>query len=233
MFRHALDALRKANTPLTVRELNLCRACKATQKTRVQSGNRSLDHEQAKAGDVPGNVVPSLPCGARIGRRSIRGNLGRRIGGLALHRFRVPEIAIGFLLATALWAVLSIYQPEYAGPKSNSSSEGSQKHSDVLTPKDIDDRLARYTLWLVVFTAVLAASTILLWIETRRAGKRQSHDMEASVRVANRSAQAAEGAANAADLSAKAALRVEQPILTARDPGLISISGNVPKDRSY
>jgi hypothetical protein len=78
---------------------------------------------------------------------------------------RLPgyEVALGFLLATAFWAFLFVFQ---AGLKN--------------------------TDWLVVFTAVLAWSTIGLWIATLRTGAKQSRDMQASVAVADRAARAAE-----------------------------------------
>lgn len=67
----------------------------------------------------------------------------------------------------------------------------------VFQQYNADDRLATYTSWLVaVFTAVLAISTIGLWSAT------------------SRNAQAAEKAANAADLSAQAAIGLQLPRLT-------------------
>jgi hypothetical protein len=59
--------------------------------------------------------------------------------------------------------------------------------------KDVtDERLADYTLLLAWFTAVLAVSTIGLWIVTWRSGLRQSGDMQASIEVARQAAEAAQ-----------------------------------------
>ena len=64
--------------------------------------------------------------------------------------------------------------------------------------------------WVVAdFTAILALSTIILWIVTLQASLRQSRDMEASIGVASRAAGAAEKAADAATRSADAAICVK------------------------
>ena len=55
-------------------EVTYAELAKRLKKHRLQ-GNRSLDHEQAGARDVPGHVLSGLPCGPGIGRRSIGGNL--------------------------------------------------------------------------------------------------------------------------------------------------------------
>jgi hypothetical protein len=79
------------------------------------------------------------------------------------------------------------------------------------------------TDWLLVlFNGILAAFTVRLFY----AAADQSSDVRASVAVAQKGA-------DAADLSAKAALRVEQPILTARPPLLVGIKGPMPTDRTY
>lgn len=45
-----------------------------------------------------------------------------------------------------------------------------QQPSQVAGSEGAEDRVAYYTLWLTVFTAVLGSSTLLLWLETRHAG---------------------------------------------------------------
>jgi hypothetical protein len=77
--------------------------------------------------------------------------------------------------------------------------------------------------WVIAdFTVILALSTICLWVVTWRASVRQSRDMEASIAVALK-------AANAADLSARAAIGVESPIIRFDAPDLYKLAGPFPE----
>lgn len=85
------------------------------------------------------------------------------------------------------------------------------------------------TIVIAAFTALLAVRTSGLFRETaglRAAADQQAKDMKESLTAAKK-------AADAADLSATAALRVEQPIISMLEPELMSITGPVPKDRAY
>jgi hypothetical protein len=68
----------------------------------------------------------------------------------------------------------------------HSSANSESKNSKSLWERITDDAVAFTTLCLVGVTAILAASTIGLWIVTASAGKRQSRDMKRSIRVAER-----------------------------------------------
>ena len=73
--------------------------------------------------------------------------------------------------------------------------------------KDIDAAIAKYTFWLVVFTAVLAFTTVLLTIATCglwNYAAEQATDMKNSIAVAKRSADAARVAAIASKIAADA-----------------------------
>ncbi len=59
---------------------DLAEPSKAPQKTWPQR-NGSVDHEQAGAGHVPGDLLPSMPCGPETGRGSIRGDLSGGVVG--------------------------------------------------------------------------------------------------------------------------------------------------------
>ena len=100
-----------------------------------------------------------------------------------------------------------------------------EKNGDILPTQSGDEALASYTLWLVVFTAILAVSTIGLWLvtaETLRHAQDEAARQAADAEVSN---AAALKVASAAELSAKAAMGVELPIL---HPILIELTIGVP-----
>lgn len=113
--------------------------------------------------------------------------------------FRVPEIFIGVLLTVAVFAMGATITHRY--PENNytyqeASSAGRNQGANVIAT---DDRLANYTWWLVAFTGVLAISTIGLWLVTWLAGRRQSREMQASLAVAVKAAEAAEKSSSIAE----------------------------------
>jgi hypothetical protein len=67
----------------------------------------------------------------------------------------------------------------------------------------------------------------------REAAAEQALDMKASIAIARETAEAAKKSADAANLSAYAALRVELPILMMDRPSLDSIDGPVPENGAY
>lgn len=79
------------------------------------------------------------------------------------------------------------------------SPEESKNHT--FWEKTDCDPVAYFTLWLVGFTAVLAASTIGLWVVTFLASRKQSRDMRDSIAQSKRAADAASLGADAAKQS--------------------------------
>ena len=68
-------------------------------------------------------------------------------------KFRVPEIVVGMLLATAFYAVATLFL--------------GQPTTSLM--RSVDEQLASYTLWLTVFTFLLFAATLgLTWIAFRQ-----------------------------------------------------------------
>src|SRR6266704_1016108 len=116
-------------------------------------------------------------------------------------RLRVPEIFLGAFLAVAVFAMGMLFASSFAPPDrhneqqtaSETSTKEGVKHG--FWGKTADDPVAYFTLWLVGFTGVLAVSTIGLGVATvflYRAGEKQI--------------EVARIGANAADLSARAAI---------------------------
>lgn len=105
------------------------------------------------------------------------------------------------------------------------AQNGGQQHSAQYEPNKTDppgepsgeafwvrlatDPVAFFTAWVAGFTLVLGGSTLLLWWETRRGG------------------QTTDRLARAAELSAKAAIGVELPILRAEPPELHETEGTI------
>jgi hypothetical protein len=120
-------------------------------------------------------------------------------------------------------------------PKPNAAahpSNESEKYSNEFWSAKLTDwLLAAFTLALVFFTGRLYYATAGLFTETaglREAAAEQSIHMKASIAVAQRAAEAAE-------LSAKAAIGVELPIISITDFALmesstIRITGGVPPE---
>ncbi|HVZ27729.1 MAG TPA: hypothetical protein VG798_03655 [Rhizomicrobium sp.] len=88
------------------------------------------------------------------------------------------------------WAELSLpRQPQY---QEQAGKTKSPEKSDHVTPSQSgEEALATYTLWLVIFTGILAASTIGLWLVTEKTlrhakgeADRQSRDMRDSIAAA-------------------------------------------------
>lgn len=105
------------------------------------------------------------------------------------------QLAIGALIAFALWIFVAL--PLYYGQSDNTaanncSAQENQNYS--FWEKARCDPVAYFTLWLVGFTGILGPSTIGLWWVTWQGAKRQSRDMDASIRVATKTAENAEKA---------------------------------------
>jgi hypothetical protein len=85
-------------------------------------------------------------------------------------KFRIPEIFLGAFLAVAIFAM------GYVIALSNHPDTPQQNYTaqtaETKSQKDLTDaRLADYTFLLALFTGLLAASTIGLWIVTNKAAE--------------------------------------------------------------
>src|SRR5690242_16803824 len=78
-------------------------------------------------------------------------------------------------------------QPRHETDTRDPKGEGGKSFWERTT----DDPVAFFTLWLAIFTAVLSASTIGLWVVSLRAGRQQSADMANVLAVAQAQAKAA------------------------------------------
>jgi hypothetical protein len=74
------------------------------------------------------------------------------------------------------------HQPPYA-QQQTATNPATDHEGDKLA---IDRSIARYTLWLAGFTAVLAISTIGLWLTTIVSGRKQSADMSRMADIAEK-----------------------------------------------
>jgi hypothetical protein len=111
-----------------------------------------------------------------------------------VRRFRVPELVLGIFIATAVWAIFFALYPQNYRTEQTAQTQPNHQRDDaasLVEAETTDERLARYTLWLMLFTGVLAASTIGLWIVTWLGARRQARDMEGSITAAKDSADAA------------------------------------------
>ena len=130
-----------------------------------------------------------------------------------MRRFRGYQLIFGFLVATAFCAIA-----QYNSAQSQPQQPVSNQSNEAATSKNVEDRLAAYTLWLALFTAVLAGSTIGLWLVTWRSGIRQSRDMERATRVAADATNAAIASNQIAVTNSQQQLRA---YVTARDLRLV------------
>jgi hypothetical protein len=102
-------------------------------------------------------------------------------------RLRVPEIVLGFLLATAFWSMVAIVYPKYHG----ADHEATKDTPHVVAEVDTNERIANYNEALAWLTAFLVFANIALWLTTLRSGVSQSREMEASITVAQKTADIA------------------------------------------
>lgn len=100
----------------------------------------------------------------------------------------------------------------------NSSSNTSGNGNTPFNPCN-DDPMIRYTFWLMIFTGVLAISTIGLWFVTFLAGK----DTKKAADAAQKSADAALQAATANIFMGRAYVKI-----TSCSPGIIFIMHPIP-----
>jgi hypothetical protein len=117
--------------------------------------------------------------------------------------FRRFELVLGFLIATAFWVAVAVIYPKYYGAEYQATKETLH----IATEAETNERIANYNEALAWLTALLVAANLLLWWTTWRSSARQTRDMKASIKVAERSATAAQVAARAAQHSAEVAER--------------------------
>jgi hypothetical protein len=135
------------------------------------------------------------------------------------------RIAIGSIAWLAVLSGLSVLDlSTYQQPAQHQPSKGPEADVD---PRSADDRIADYTLWLERLTGILAVSTLGLWYVTWLTLSHAKDDAARQAADAEVSNAAALKAANAAELSAKAAIGVELPIL---HPILIELTIDVPPE---
>jgi hypothetical protein len=132
-----------------------------------------------------------------------------------VQRFRIPELIIGVLASTALWAVFLVIEPNTTAPNNRPEPINGHQAENVLEADKADERVARYTLWLTIFTGVLAVSTIGLWVVTWR-----------GARVAKDSADAAKGANVLARENFVSSERPWLWLVDIADGGSVSIKGD-------
>jgi hypothetical protein len=126
------------------------------------------------------------------------------------------QFALGSLFVFSFWIFVALpffhSAPSYSqavghAAQHASNIDSTQKPKEPFWERATDDPVAVFTLALVVFTFVLAISTIGLWIVTWLAGRRQARDMQGAIREAARSAEAAQKAVELSDKTAERQLR--------------------------
>jgi len=143
---------------------------------------------------------------------------------------------MGFAIGgSAFWG---LYGPNTTIEQADTAYEQKATHPGAKSKKEeTDEALARYTLWLMVFTGVLALATIGLGAATvglyltgekqvrvaRRASQRQFIQTKESIQVANRSAAAAERAFIELE---RPWLFLESVTITPRDPSTMTVIQN-------
>lgn len=91
--------------------------------------------------------------------------------------WRIPEIALGSLLASVIWVGLLGWQAAYAPTEQEKQEcyEAAKKSGHkteeckTLWERTTSDPVALFTLGIFIFTAILGVSTIFLWRATRDA----------------------------------------------------------------
>lgn len=114
-------------------------------------------------------------------------------------------LGLAIVLAAAVALALDSYsrqqgstaqkqQPQQSSQTERPAEQQESHKGKTLWERTTEDPVAFFTFWLVIFTAVLAASTIGLWVVTWRASAKQSRDMQASLGIAKQSADTAKAA---------------------------------------
>jgi len=93
------------------------------------------------------------------------------------------------LIAFSLGSVFGLQEPvQQLQPSPQTQQKETESPSgETFWQRATTDPVAFFTLWLTVFTAVLAISTIGLWVVTWRASVAQARDMDRSIDLSERS----------------------------------------------
>lgn len=131
---------------------------------------------------------------------------------------------IAFTFAIVAVPALTSFDGRYKAEDVASYDQPEQEAIHTVTVTS-DNRLAEYTFWLSIFTAVLATGTLALWYVTWAALRHAREDSERQARETAQSLQIAEKGAKASEASAERALRTDRPFIfsddiTADEPGL-------------
>ncbi len=124
-----------------------------------------------------------------------------------MRRLRIPEIVLGFLFATALWAIVAALHPEARQAQNQSPKTPGGRAGEIAATKSVDDGLALYTLWLAIFTGCLVAVSGVQGI------------------FLYRSDQTARRTADAALMQARAAIAADSPIPIIHEIKLVQYEG--------
>lgn len=92
-----------------------------------------------------------------------------------LGKFRIPELFLGIILAVAVFESGFVFA-SLTQTQTTTTSAAQEPSSELATP-GADDRIADYTLWLMVFTGALGVATIGLWFTTYIGIRNQSRDI--------------------------------------------------------
>jgi hypothetical protein len=111
---------------------------------------------------------------------------------------------MGFAVGGSFVAAYQITLPQH-----ETSAEAEQGSANQNTKEKSEDALARYTFWLTICTGVMAFATIALGIATIGLYATGEKQIEVALKIAN-----------AADLSARAAIGVELPVIIIGTPEL-------------
>ena len=120
-----------------------------------------------------------------------------------------------FILAAASLTLWRSFHPtippnEAHGAQGSEAKDNHGKEDKSLLDRTTEDPVAFFTLWLTLFTGILAAFTIWMALSTkdlRDFAEEQARDMKESITVAQRGARAAEAAAKVARETLEASQR--------------------------
>ncbi len=122
---------------------------------------------------------------------------------------------VGFVLAATsltLWRSFHPANPpnEAHGAQGSEAKDNHGKEDKGLLDRTAEDPVAFFTLWLTLFTGILAAFTIWMALSTkdlRDFAEEQARDMKESIAAAKASAEAAQKAVEVSDATAQRQLR--------------------------
>jgi hypothetical protein len=141
-----------------------------------------------------------------------------------MRRFRLPEIIIGMLLASSFWAIVFVFQPSpqnqnvkasqtetHQGTKEHEQAESIGQRFSKIWDRTWEDPVAFYTFILSLFTGLLAfVSGIQIYFLIR-------------------ADQTARIPAEAARLTAEAAVNAKLPVISFDLPDLAKMDGPLPE----